>query len=260
MKRIIKLEYLKKYLSDHFWNLQNLSALSNDYYNIIFRVELDHALTRMEAVLQQESDICEVKDALRYILNEEDFDCIGLLKETTNLAYTKGKEARTFFLYMWHFLFDEPWDYAQDLNAETTIVLRDKDHEKVHVKDVISRTRWCDNLENNFWGDTQIFFNGDGTGVLCYLRPNKKNKLLFHFDYTINENEYTENTIITLRFPDINIAFEMAIHVTKEFKKIYQNRECSNTVLKFSDHPFLITQDFLNRRVHFPIETVFYPV
>jgi hypothetical protein len=258
MKRIINLEYLKKYLSNYFWKLKNSNDLSPDYYNIIFKVELDHALMTMESTLYRESEICEVRDALRYILNSRDFDFIRILKETADIAYSNQKDARDLFLYIWQFLFDESWEYGSDFNKESTIVLKNKLEEKMHVKDIISQTRWCDNRENTFWGDTQLFFNGDGSGVLCYSRSNKKNKILFHFNYKIKENDYTENTIITIDLPDLDMGFEMAIRITKAMKTYYNTPECANTVLKLSDHPFLITQDFLNRRNHFPVETVFY--
>jgi hypothetical protein len=258
MKRIINLEYLKTYLSDYFWKLQNSCNLSPDYSNIIFKVELDHALTRMESILYRESDICEVREALRYILNNTEFDCIRLLSETANIEYSSQSDAREFFVYMWRFLFDDPWEYASNFDEETTIVLKDKLNEKLNVKEIISETKWCDNKEKDFWGDTQLFFNGDGSGVLCYARPHEKNRLLFHFRYVIKENTYTDNTLIMIQLPDLNIAFEMAIHVTKALKNFYKDPECSNTVLRLSDHPFLITQDFLNRRIHFPVETVFY--
>jgi len=258
MKRIINLEYLKKYLSNYFWRLQNNCDLSPDYYNIIFKVELDHVLMEMESTLYRDADICEVRDGLRYALNTKEFDFIRILKETANIEYSNQKDARDLFLYIWHFLFDESWDYSSDLDSQSTIILKDKIEEKVHVKDFISQTRWCDNRENTFWGDTQLLFNGDGSGVLCYSRPGKKNKILFHFNYSIKENDYTENTIIIIDLPDLNISFEMAIRVTKAMKTYYNTPECASSVLKLSDHPFLITQDFLNRRCHFPVETVFY--
>jgi hypothetical protein len=260
MKRIVNLEYLKNYLSDYFWKLQNSCDLNPDYSNIIFKVELDHALTRMESILYRESDICEVREALRYILNNKEYDCIRLLKETANIEYSNQADAREFFNYMWRFLFDESWEYVQTPQEDETIVLKEKTSEKLNLKEVISETKWCDNKENDFWGDTQLFFNGDGSGILCYSKPNEKNRMLFHFRYVIKENSYTENTLIMLRLPDLNIAFEMAIHVGKALKNYYKHPDTANTVLKLSDHPFLITQDYLNRRIHFPVETEFYQV
>jgi hypothetical protein len=260
MKRIINLEYLKNYLSDYFWRLQNSCNLSPDYFNIIFKVELDHALTKMESILYRESDIYEVREGLRHILNNKDFDYMSLLSETANIDYTNQQDARDFFLYMWRFLFDDQWEYAQGTADDHTIVLKDKANERINVREVISDTKWCDNREHDFWGDTQLFFNGDGSGILCYSKPNEKNRILFRFRYIIKENAYTENTLIMIQLPDLNIAFEMAIHVCKALKSYYRNPDGSNTVLRLSDHPFLITQDFLNRRVHFPVETVFYQV
>ncbi|MBN1696854.1 MAG: hypothetical protein JW881_05015 [Spirochaetales bacterium] len=268
MKRNISLKYLKQYLSDFLWKLQetlNDDPAFQDYRSFIFRTELDNVLTYMEKKLSGESDLNEVREALRYILNADDFDYVSLLRETARLTFLRQDEARDLLSYIWRYIFEDSFEYPPGLSCNDFVLDEQLPEKKIDITTIITQKKWHHATEQISW-DTQIFFDKDGTGTLCYIHLKNANHILFNFRYKIKKNEYTGNSLIMIHFPDLNVAFELAIKVIKAMKRIYRRPKNGskngtnghNTVIKLSDNPFFLTQDFLQRRNHFPQETVFY--
>jgi hypothetical protein len=272
MKRNLSLKYVKHYFTDFLWKLQetvNGGADFQDYRSFVFRTELDKALNQMERKLSRESDLNEVKEALRYILNAKEFDCISLLKETAHINFQTQEEARELLIYIWKYIFEDTYEYPRGIScADFTLTdaVRDK---KIDIPAIIAQKKWHHATEQISW-DTQIFFDKDGTGTLCYIHLKNANHILFNFKYKIKMNEYTGNSLIMIHFPDFNVAFELSINVVKAMKRLYNGSQKGtntgsnngsnghNAVLKLSDNPFFLTQDFLQRKHHFPRETLFY--
>lgn len=266
MKKTITFKYLKEYLSLYFWKLREVVHTNPDYpdySSILFKSELDKQLSEMQKVLFFAHDMKEVKEALRYILNALNFDYAAFLKESTNIILQGQEEARELFLYIWDFIYEEDWRYPDNVNIKRDIILKDNMIKKIDVSKIISQKKWHDKKEKITW-DTQILFNKDGTGVLSYIHPQKQNKILLGFRYRIMENNYSSNTLIMLHFPDLNLAFELTIKVTKARKKLTNSsngngkRNGHNTIIKLSDNPYFLTQDYLHRKNHIPQETFFY--
>ncbi|MBN2441489.1 MAG: hypothetical protein JXJ04_09080 [Spirochaetales bacterium] len=259
MKKLITLKYLKKYLSKYLWQLQDAKRVNYDYPDysfIVFKADMDKALTCMEKELSYESDRAEVKEALKYILNLRDFDYLGLLRESAQIILNIQAEARDIFMYMWKFIFDEPWEYQSDVDKQDFIVKSDKVGKR-NVANIIMQKKWHDHNEYITW-DTQIFFNKDGTGTLSYTHESNDNRILLKFRYKIRENDYSNTTLILIHFPDLNMAFELAAKVIKAMTQMYLQKNGHSNVLKLSDNPFFLTQDFLNQKEHNPRETLFY--
>ena len=260
MKKIIKLKYLKKYLSRYLWRLQDSRRVNYDYPDysfIIFKAELDKSLSVMEKVLANESDRTEVKEALKYILNDRDFDYRKLLRESTRFILNTQEEARDIFLYMWKFIFDEKWEYGPGVDSHNFII-REERSQKQDIAKIIIQKKWHDNRDYITW-DTQIFFSKDGTGTLSYIHLKNANKILLHFRYKIRENNYSNTTCIMIHFPVLNVAFELVVKVMKAMTQMYSKQNgYSNILLKLSDNPYFLTQDYLNHKNHSPRETIFY--
>lgn len=261
MKKIIVLKYLKKYLSRYLWQLQDSKRVNYDYPDysfIVFKADLDKALTAMENELNHASDRTEVKETLKFLLNKRNFDYCGLLKESARINMNLQVEARDIFLYMWKFIFDEQWEYRPCVNMADFILKQDK-ADKESIANIIIQKRWHDNKDYITW-DTQIFFNKDGTGTLSYIHLNNDNKIFLRFRYKIRENDYSNTTLIMIHFPDLNMAFELAIKVMKAMTRIYAKQNRHANILKLSDNPYFLTQDYLHHKNHNPRETFFYQV
>lgn len=260
MKKLIKLKYLKKYLSRYLWRLQDSSRLNYDYPDytfFVFKAELDKSLSEMEKVMTTESDRTEVKDALKYILNDRDFDYRKLLLKSAGFILSTQEKARDIFLYMWKFMFDEQWEYQPGVEIHDFIVIKDRSP-KQDIAKIIMQKKWHDNRDYITW-DTQIFFSRDGTGTLSYIHLKNANKILLNFRYKIREYNYSNTTCIMIHFPVLNVAFELVVKVMKAMTQMYSKRNGnSNILLKMSDNPYFLTQDYLNHKSHSPRETIFY--
>jgi hypothetical protein len=259
--KIIKPKYLKRYMSTYLWRLQNSVRMDQDYPDyspIIFKAELDNALSAMEKELTAESDRTEVKEALRYILNARPFDYLRFLKESARIIFNSQDEARGLCLYMWKFLFDGNWEYPEGVST-ANFKFKDEKTQKETISDVITQKKWHDNKDFINW-DTQIFFGKDGTGTLGYLHQDDGNQIYLRFRYQIRENDYTDSSVILIHFPDINVAFELVVKVMKAMSLMRQNGNGRPAILKLSDNPFFLTQDYLNRKNHNPKETFFYQI
>jgi hypothetical protein len=219
---------------------------------------MDKAISGIEKELTQESDRTEVKEALRYILNRENFDYLKLLCDSSHILLTHQEEAREIFLYVWKSLFDEPWEYGPGLCVDD-FDFEPNGSKKIKVANIIIHKKWHDKKDYIAW-DTQLFFKEDGTGTLSYIHLKNENKIFLKFKYKIKENNYSNTTLMLIHFPDLNMAFELAVKVMKAMSRLYRKKNGESNVLKFSDNPFYLTQDYLNRKVHFPKETFFYQV
>jgi hypothetical protein len=261
MKKIIYLKYLKKYLAKYLWQLQDSTRVNfeyPDYSLIVFKADMDKAISAIEKELTHESDRTEVMGALKYILNKEDFDYLRLLRESSHILLNRQEEAREIFLYMWKSLFDEPWEYGPGISVDD-FDFKKNGTKKPNVANIIIHKKWHVNKDYIAW-DTQLFFREDGTGTLSYIHLKNDNKILLRFRYKIKENNYSNTTLLLIHFPDLNMAFELAVKVMKAMSRLYNKKNGRSNVLKFSDNPFYLTQDYLNRKEHSPRETIFYPV
>ncbi|MBN2737253.1 MAG: hypothetical protein JXR70_09755 [Spirochaetales bacterium] len=260
MKQKIKIKYLKEYLAAFLWKLEDIKDMYpeiDSYSHILFESELENSLRAMSKAMSLDSRLQDVKDALRYILNQNDFPVHQFVQEAIYIQMPDQNEARDLLIKIWDFLYTESWEYQLGEVSDCEYVVTEKLENTKRILDLITHRIWHDNKDNYAW-DTQIHFKPDHSGFLLYGQKDEPIKMKLGFTWMLKAYANSDDAFLFITVDDFALSFELAIKAIRSIKTAGWSDHTDNIVLKFSDHPYHLTRDVINQRSHAPEEVIFY--